>query len=151
METPEQEGEDVPTGGAPRKGDDEVFVAGFAAGLTTEAVAEAAGVSPRTARRRRSDPRIAQQVNIRRAEITNDTSGRLAALGTRAVDVLAECLEEGEPRDRLAAAKALLQIGPRFRADVEFEHRLLDLEGRLAGDRPDPQDPDPIWNGQEDE
>lgn len=140
-----------PAGGAPRKGSDQLFVDGFAAGLSAKAVAAAANVSERTARRRRQEPDITAQVQARRAEIADDTSGLLVALGARAVDVLGECLEEGDLRDRLAAAKALLQIGPRYRADVEFEGRLRVLEATAIGERPVTNATDPIWGATDDE
>jgi hypothetical protein len=142
----------VDCGGAPRKGDDEVFVAGFAVGLTAAAVAGVAGVSERTARRRRNEPSIASQVRARRAEIADDTAGRLAALGSRAVEVLEDCLDAEDARDRLSAAKSLLQIGPKFRAEVEFEDRLRALEAVSSGDRADVGvGDDPLWEDADDE
>lgn len=132
-------------GGAPRKGDDEVFVAGFAAGLSTSSVASLAGVSERTARRRRHEPTIEALIRRRRAELAEDTAGRIVALGAQALSAIEDCLDSAELKDRMAAARVVLQLGPRFRADVEFEQRLRDLENPGGAYVAETDTPDPIW------
>ena len=76
-----------------------------------------------------SDPFFRQQVNQLRAESTLQAVGKLSSVALQAVDTLVELLgEPNEPRDRLAAAKAILATLAPLSEFGEIRHRIDALE-----------------------
>jgi hypothetical protein len=130
-------------GGAPRKGDDDVLVEALATGLSNTRAGRLAGMSERTVRRRRQEPPIVRQVAERRLEISQQATARMGTLYTDAIDTIEDVMVDGTARERLAAAKLLLQTGPNLRAQTEFEERLHTLERDLSGE----VDADPVEAG----
>jgi hypothetical protein len=72
--------------GGDRKNADSALVAALAAGLTVPKAAEQAGVSERTVYRRLKDGDFRAKVDQARTEAVSRTVGKLADLGTEAVD-----------------------------------------------------------------
>src|SRR5215471_7096025 len=117
---------------AGRAAADQVLAAGLAAGLSTEQAAEQAGVSLRTAWRRKADPAFAALVHSLRQEMVTRTTGRLVNASGNAVSTL-EALTAAEfpPAIRLAAAKALLEIGPKWRETADLGEQVQQLRQQL--------------------
>jgi hypothetical protein len=114
-----------------RSAGDGVLIAALAAGATQEDAAAQAGVSERTVRRRLDDPGFSRQVSAARAEMVARAVAQLAAASTEAVETLRGLL--GSPLDfaRLAAARAILEVGMKMREQGELAERVEQLEARL--------------------
>src|SRR4051794_10240778 len=107
-----------------RNADDQLRLA-LACGATVEAAARQAGVSPRTAYRRLGDPAFRLAVATLRVEMIQRTAATLTAAGGEAVKALVALLAAAEPGPvRLGAAKAILEIGIKFREVADLEQRL---------------------------
>jgi hypothetical protein len=100
-------------------------------GLTVEAAASAAGVSPRTAYRRLADPLFQVEVTEARMRIVEKAVGVLADGTVEAAQVLRELAREGPPAVRLGAARALLQLYVWLRDEYDFDQRLAAVEAAL--------------------
>jgi len=119
-----------------RKNADEALVLHLAAGLTVEAAARKARVSPRTAHRRLAEPDFRRRVTKARAAMVERALGKLADGAAEAVDTLRKLMAKAKGESvRLAAARAMLELGNRYREAVEMEERLAALERLTAGDR----------------
>jgi hypothetical protein len=114
-----------------RKSADEALALALASGLTVEGAAEQAGVSPRTAYRRRADPDFRQRVIEFRAEMVQRALGKLADGAAAAVDTLRKLLKAKSEHVKLGAARAMLELASRLRDTVELEQRFQDVENRL--------------------
>jgi hypothetical protein len=108
-------------------GDGELILA-LAAGATVREAARRAGVGERTAYRRLADADFRRTVNEARGRMFEATRGKLSGLADKAVETLQRLLESGKPAEALAAAKAILELGPRLRRETEFEERINRLE-----------------------
>lgn len=93
----------MPHGG--RKNADEVLVLALACGATVEKAAHKAGVSARTAHRRRAGPAFRGRVQAARGDLVQRTGGMLTAAGGEAVKTLLALLQEGVS----AAVRAMLE------------------------------------------
>ena len=112
-----------------RHGDEPLLLA-LARGLTVRDAASEANVSETTAFRRLRDQTFVRRLTAARAELWSTTLGRLAAAATQAVDRLVMLVDEADSDSvRLAAAKAVFDIGSKLRADIETDARLRALEG----------------------
>jgi transposase len=111
-----------------RSGGDAVLVAALAAGATYVEAAKQAGVSERTVRRRMDDAEFRRQVDQARAEVLAQATARLSAASVEAVETLRGLL--GSPLDfaRLAAARAILEVGFKYREQLDLAERIEQLE-----------------------
>jgi hypothetical protein len=101
-----------------------VLLAAVAAG-STAAAAQLAGVSERTVRRRLSDPEFQRRVEDARAETVYRALSRISAVAIMATETLVALMEPNEPRSvRLNAAKAVLDMGLRLRAERALKERV---------------------------
>lgn len=103
----------------------------MAKGDPITAIARDLGISPKTVRRHGA-PRPAQE-RIEAARQTGLTEAvqKLSERSLRAVEVLAEVMEDREESAgaRITAAKAILEQAVRLREHTEFDERLRRLEG----------------------
>jgi hypothetical protein len=116
-----------------RKNADEALALALAAGQTLRAAAEVAGISERTATRRRANPAFRQREAELRAGMVQRALGKLADGMAEAADRLRELLRADSESVCLGAARALLELGVKLRESVELEQRLAALEERLTG------------------
>jgi hypothetical protein len=116
-----------------RKAANEALLAALACGATVEGAARQAGVSRRTAQRRKADPDFSRQLSEARAEMVRRASGGLAAAALESVKTLLSLQASANPPAvRLGAARAVLEIGMKLRETVDLEERLAAVERRLA-------------------
>lgn len=118
--------------GKSRDAADDALALGLARGLTLSAAAEAAGISLRTASRRRSDAAFNARVRELRAEVVSRASGLLADGMAEASSVMRDLLKSENEPVKLRAADLLLTHAVRVREAAELEERLAELEERLA-------------------
>ena len=100
------------------------------ANRSNEAAAAAAGVGKRTLQDWLADDADFQAaLTAAQSAILNDTVRRLTALTGKAVDALAQCLDEYTPdKVAMAAAIAVLDRVLKFKELADFEQRLAALE-----------------------
>ncbi|MFE7237910.1 helix-turn-helix domain-containing protein [Streptomyces sp. NPDC057580] len=105
-------------------------VAALAAGESLTAVAAKAGVSRRTIQRWQTDPAFATEVRDVRAQVLDDTAGRLAAAAADAVATLATLVADPEQPGhvRVKASDVLLRALLPVREHVDLEQRLAAIE-----------------------
>jgi hypothetical protein len=116
---------------------DHKLVTALACGSTIENAAKQAGVSERTAYRRRNDPAFMKQVDDARADMSKRTMGMMTALGVEAVKTLAELLKPANPSaTRLGAARSLLELQNKYRELIDFQERLAVVEQNMAAREP---------------
>jgi hypothetical protein len=114
---------------------DETLLTALACGATVEAAAAKAGVSTATAYRRLQEPDFERPLQELRADMVQRTAGTLTAAATEAVKTLLALQKDPTPPStRLGAARAVLELGVKFRETVELEERLAALEQQLAQD-----------------
>jgi hypothetical protein len=120
-----------------RKGEDKLLLA-LACGATTEAAAQAAGISRSTANRRLKDPEFQRKLQKLRFEMSQRTAGMLNAAGQEFVKRLLELSKPPAPYSvQLGATKAGLELGVKFRESITLEERILALEQKLGAREPD--------------
>ena len=89
-------------------------------GRSDRAVSEAVGVSRQTVWEwRNNDPLFIAELNRQRYEMWKEARERLKSLANRALDVVEQQLDSGDPKASLAAAKYILQ-GTRLLGDTEL-------------------------------
>ena len=89
-------------------------------GKSDRAVSEAAGVSRQTVWEwRNRDPLFIAELNRQRSEMWQEAHQRLKSLANRALDVVEQQLDSGDPKASLAAAKYILQ-GTRLLGDTNL-------------------------------
>ena len=89
-------------------------------GQSDGAVAEAVGVARQTIWEwRNHDPLFIAELNRQRSEMWTEARERLKSLANRALDVVEQHLDSGDPKASLAAAKYILQ-GTRLLGDTEL-------------------------------
>lgn len=108
-----------------------MLVAALAAGATHKDAADQAGVSERTVRRRLDDPAFRRQVDDARAEMLTQAVAMLTHASVKAVRTLEELLASPIDFARLAAARAILEIGTKLRDQLDLSERLTALEQKL--------------------
>ena len=118
--------------GGDRKNADTALVVAVAAGLTNKQAAEQAGVSESTVYRRLREPAFKQQVREARAATVEQASARLTAASLRAIQSLLQLLDAESESVRLGSARAILELGAKFREAQELEARIIQLEQQLA-------------------
>jgi hypothetical protein len=92
-----------------RKGVEVALIAALAAGGSVPAAAAHAGCSLRTAYRRLEDPAFRQAVEAARADLVQQTVGRLSALGVLAAEGLQDLLKSPLPGVKLGAVRTALE------------------------------------------
>ena len=119
--------------GTPRNRAIEVLVAGG----TIEDAAEAAGRAPRTIRRWLTDDEFAGELERARRQVIDRITNRLAGAALEAVEVLIEIIAAPASTSvrpayvRLGAAKAALDLLPRYSVDGQILRRIERLEAEL--------------------
>jgi hypothetical protein len=108
-------------------GDGKLILA-LAAGATVREAAEQAGVGERTAHRRLADADFRRAVSEASGRMFDAALAGMAGLAGKAAETLERLMESEKPSVALAAAKAVLELGPRLRKSTEFEERLSRLE-----------------------
>jgi hypothetical protein len=106
---------------------DEMMISALAEGTTHEEAARLAGVSTKTVQRRRREQRFARALDDRRRQRVGEVTGRLVAGSHAAVQTLLDGLEADGMRERLTAARAILDLGRRYHREQVEE----DLAARL--------------------
>ena len=114
-----------------RKGGDAVLVAELAGGAAVADAARAAGMSEATAYRRLRDEGFKRRVDEARAEILARAVAMLTHASVRAVATLEGLLDSELDFARLAAARAILDVGIRMREQLDLAERLAALERQL--------------------
>ncbi len=114
-----------------RRRADERLILDLAAGLEIREAAARAGVAESTVYRRLRLPEFRSQVTAARSAIVERATGRLVDASTRAVDKLVGLLNAESATVALGAAKAILELGVRYRETNELETRIQELEERL--------------------
>lgn len=117
--------------GGDRRNADSALVAALACGGTVEAAAQTAGVSVPTVRRRLAEPAFRKAVEEARAESVSRAVARLSATSTLAADCLRELLKAKSETVRLGAARAILELGAKYREAEDLAVRLAELERQL--------------------
>jgi hypothetical protein len=118
--------------GMRKKADDELLLA-LACCPTVEAAAHQCGVSERTAYRRLADPEFRRRQQELRGDMMRRATDGLAAAATEAVQTLRELLHSSSETTRLAAARTILQAGPKMREASDIEEQIASFERRLFG------------------
>lgn len=115
-----------------RRGDD-MLLFSIAAGKSVVQAAADAGISVRTAHRRMENPDFAQQLSLLRSRAYCEAVSHLLDATGAAVDALVELVSGAPPGTRLAAAKAVLELGIGLKQMVEMERRLSAIEEKSNG------------------
>ena len=103
----------------------------LAAGRTVTEAAATAEVGESTIYRWLRTEEFRQLVADLRTQLLSRAIGKLAEQSGAAADVLAALLSGVEERTRLAAAKAILELGPRLREAGELAARLEAVEAAI--------------------
>jgi hypothetical protein len=112
----------------------------LACGATHEQAAQKAGVSPRTLYRRLREAAFLAQVREARTEMERRTTGLLTAAGIVALKTLTGLQDAAAAESvRLGAARTILDLGCKFRENLDVAERLKALEARLDGLLADPE------------
>jgi hypothetical protein len=114
-----------------RKGDAELVLA-LAGGQTVRAAARLAGVGEHTATRRVTDPAFRRRVAALRAEMVARAAGHLADGMAEAAATVRWLLAAESEAVRLAAARTILEVGPKLREATELEDRLAAIEAQVS-------------------
>lgn len=114
-----------------RKNEDALILA-LACGATVEAAARQCHISERTIYRWLRDPLFQKRLAQVRADMVDRAAGVLTAASLEATKTLLELQRPGIPAPiRLGAAKAILELGLRYREIVDLETRIRQLEDQL--------------------
>ncbi len=122
-----------------KKGSADLLVAALAAGKTVREAATICGVAERTIRRRMSDPAFAARVAEAQRLTSQAALGRLVESLTAAADTLAELLKAESDSVKLGAARSIVEMTAKIKADVEFAEQLRQLREELDAVRRQPR------------
>ena len=111
-----------------RQDADDALALHLAAGKSTRDAAALAGVSERTAHRRRADPGFRAMVNRLRSDLIEDALGILSAAAIEAAATLRTLLLADSEAIRLAAARAVLDGLMKAREHITLTEQLDRLE-----------------------
>ena len=116
-----------------RRNADSMLLAALAGGATVADAARQAGMSERTAWRRLQDDDFRQRLDTAREQTVQTAVDTLSRGSTRAARTLVALLSRRQRAStRLAAARAILELGSRLREAQDLEERIAALEERLA-------------------
>jgi hypothetical protein len=110
----------------------DALILALARGLTIAGAARVSGYSQRQAQRLLDDPAFRSAVASVRSGMVSEAVGLLAATNAKACRTLRALLSDPSSTIRLAAAKAILDVGQRLRDANELEQRLEAIECRLG-------------------
>jgi hypothetical protein len=110
-------------------GENELILA-LAAGAREREAAKQAGIEERSVHRRLANADFRRAVSEARGRMFDAARGQLAGLAGKATETLKRLMESDKPAVALAAAKAILQLGPRLREETELEERLCCSEDK---------------------
>lgn len=118
-----------------RPGEDRAVLA-LAAGASKEDAASVAGISRSTLYEWLKDAEFRGRVQGERRVLHERALGRLADASARAAEVLLEVADDVEApaSSRVAAARGILEIGPKLREEAELQARLDELEQAIDQD-----------------
>jgi hypothetical protein len=115
---------------------DATFLAALLGGASAAEAATKAGISKRTASRRLADPAFQAALADTKREQRARAVDALGAASTQAVATLVELLDaDTPPPTRHAAARSILDLGPRLREAQDLEARVAALEAAMADPR----------------
>ena len=114
-----------------RRNADQALLKALACGVSNEAAASQAGVSPATVYRRRQNPDFCKQLDQLKSEMFQRTAAMLNAAGMESVKKLLELQKIASHAVQLGASRSILEIGAKFRESADLEKRLHDLEEHL--------------------
>jgi hypothetical protein len=115
-----------------RKKAEDTLLLALACGATVEGAARQCRLSERTVYRRLADPAFGRRLQELRADMVQRTAGALTATATEAVRTLLELQKATVPAAvRLGAARAVLELGMKFRETAELTERIAALEKQL--------------------
>jgi hypothetical protein len=111
---------------------EEQLMIALACGATLEGAAAKAGVSERTVYRRLEDPQFRQRLQSFRLDMVERAGAMLTAASMEAVKTLLGLTDRSyPPAIRLAASRAVLELGIKLRDLYDVEKRLAALESRI--------------------
>ena len=117
-----------------RKGDAALVLA-LAGGHTVRDAARLAGVGERTASRRVADATFRRWVVNLRSDMVARGAGHLADGMAEAAATMRSLLKSPTETVRLAAARAVLELGNRLHEAAELEARVRELEAQMDASR----------------
>jgi DNA-binding NarL/FixJ family response regulator len=117
-----------------KAGPEETLLLELACGASYHEAAKRAAVSVATVKRRMANLLFRRQVSKLRAEMLAQASGKLASSATAAVAVLVDIASDKEAgvRDRLSAARAVLEHAQGFSETLELAERVCAIEEHLG-------------------
>ena len=107
-------------------------IASLAAGSTLADAARAGGVGERTVNRWKNTAAFSDAVNAHRSEAMERSRAALVAASGVAVEALVDVARTGPPAARVAAARAILDVGARYAPQAEAYDRDRDARA-IAG------------------
>ena len=114
--------------GKGRRNADDSLALAVAGGRTLRDAAADVGIGERTAARRWADTAFRRRVTTLRGEMMARALGKIADGMADAADVRRKLLKAKSENVRLAACRAILELGTKLRDSVDVEERLQALE-----------------------
>ncbi len=115
-----------------RKKNEDALLLALACGATVEAAARQCGIHERTVYRRMKDPDFRRSLEKIRGEMIGRASGLLTAASLEAVKTLLDLQKSNVAAPtRLAAARAVLEIGLKIRTEVDLQQQMEELFRRI--------------------
>jgi hypothetical protein len=112
---------------------DERILMALACGSTIEQAATKGEVTAKTVQRRMQEPEFRKRLHMLRSEMVSRAASMLTAAALEAVKTLLSLQNENvQAAVRLGAAKAVLELGAKFRENVELEDRIRELEEKFG-------------------
>lgn len=110
------------------KAENDVLIEALARGATDEQAGRLIGRAARTVRRRRKeDAEFKAEEGRRRGEHLARLSGRAVDLGDRALETMAQALDDESPGIRLRAAQLILGSASRLNRATDFDSQATEL------------------------
>jgi hypothetical protein len=120
----------------------ETLIAALLAAPSVSAAAAMAGLDEKTVRSWLRNPKFAVRFQAAKADVVKVVAGKLAGSMTAAADRLRALLDSSDEKTQLAAARAILESGPRLLESeglaakvAELESLLLELQARAKPQR----------------
>ena len=116
-----------------RRDIDEQLLLSLACGSTMEAAAAKLKISLSTVQRRLRDPKFVKRLRDVRHEMVGRATSMLTAAAMEAVKTLLNLQGTSmPPAVRLGAARAVLELGAKFRESLDLTERVIALEQQLG-------------------
>lgn len=129
---------------------DDGFALAIASGTSIKEAACSAGISESTAYRRLKDPTFRRRISEIRSSFLNEAVGRLSEAANEAVSTLKALLTSSSDSVRLSAARAILELGAKFREQAELEERITALERAAVGESDEEEDEGEVVDADDD-